>query len=120
MNSIPARLREQLDNASQSHLLKFWDELSPSDQTSLLNQIFRTDLQMLDQIWKSTTRDDSPVDAIARIESAGSPGQIVRQPQSAADNDRWNQAAQLGERELQAGRVAVITVAGGQGSRLGF
>ncbi len=120
MISIPPSVRTQLDHASQSHLLKFWDELSPSEKTSLLNQIGRTDLQMLDQIWRSTTNDTSPVDAIARIESARSPRQLVRQPQSDADNDRWKQATQLGDRELQAGSVAVITVAGGQGSRLGF
>ena len=120
MNSIPAGLREQLDNASQSHLLQFWEVLSLTDKTSLLNQIGRTDLRMLNQIWKSSTNDDSPLDAIARIESARSPRQIERQPQPAADNERWNRAAQLGERELRAGNVAVVTVAGGQGSRLGF
>lgn len=120
MNVIPAKVREQLDNASQSHLLLFWDELSASQRTSLLNQIDGTDLKMLDQIWRSSINDDSPLDATARIESAKSPGQVVGQPQSAADIDRWKQATRLGERELEAGSVAVITVAGGQGSRLGF
>lgn len=120
MNSIPASVREQLDHASQSHLLKFWDELSPPEKTSLLNQIGRTDLKMLDRIWKSSAHADSPLDTIARIESARSPRQIVRQPQSLSDKERWNQASQLGDRELQAGKVAVITVAGGQGTRLSF
>ena len=109
MNVIPAKVREQLDNASQSHLLLFWDELSASQRTSLLNQIDGTDLKMLDQIWRSSINDDSPLDATARIESAKSPGQVVGQPQSAADIDRWKQATRLGERELEAGSVAVIT-----------
>lgn len=120
MKSIPTNVREQLDNASQSHLLQFWDELSGSEATSLLNQIRHIDLKMLNKIWRASTNGGSPLDATARIESAKNPGQVVGQPRSAADNDRWKLASQLGERELQAGSVAVITVAGGQGSRLGF
>lgn len=120
MNSIPANVREQLDNVSQSHLLQFWDKLSASEKSSLLSQINRIDFKMLHQIWQSSTRDDLPLDATSRIESAKSPDRVVGQPRSAADNDRWKLATQRGERELQAGSVAVITVAGGQGSRLGF
>lgn len=120
MKSIPDNVRQQLDNASQSHLLQFWDELSESERISLLNQFSNTDLQMLDEIWRSSTNGDSPLDATARIESAKNPGRVVAQPRTAGDNDRWKLATQLGERELQAGSVAVITVAGGQGSRLGF
>ena len=120
MTSIPENLREQLNNASQSHLVQFWDELSGAECASLLNQISRTDLQMLNQIWRSSTNGESPLDAKARIESAKNPDQVVRQARTAADNDCWRLATQLGERELQAGSVAVITVAGGQGSRLGF
>ena len=120
MKSIPSKIREQLQHASQTHLLQFWDELSESEVASLLNQISQTDLQMLNAIWRSSTSGDSPGDAKARIESAKNPSQVVSQPCSAADNERWQLATQLGERELQAGSVAVITVAGGQGSRLGF
>ena len=120
MKSIPDNVREQLHYASQSHLVQFWDELSVSEVACLLRQISQIDLQMLDEIWRSSTNGDSPLDATARIESAKKPGQVVAQPRTAADNDRWKLATQLGERELHAGSVAVITVAGGQGSRLGF
>ena len=120
MKSIPANVLEQLRNTSQTHLLQFQDELSVSEVASLLNQISRTDLQMLNATWRSSTNSDSPSDAKARIESAKNPGQVVRQPRTAADNDHWTLATRIGERELQGGSVAVITVAGGQGSRLGF
>ncbi|MEI6538470.1 MAG: hypothetical protein WCO86_02945, partial [Planctomycetota bacterium] len=60
MKSIPSKIREQLQHASQSHLLQFWDELSESEVASLLNQISQTDLQMLNAIWRSSTSGDSP------------------------------------------------------------
>ena len=120
MNDIPADILESLATASQAHLLQFWPVLSKSEQTSLLNEIRRADLRLLHQIWQASSNDDTPLNAEARIAAARIPQTVVRQPQTAADTDRWNQAKLLGEKELQAGHVAVITVAGGQGSRLGF
>lgn len=75
---------------------------------------------MMREIWQSSMNEDSPLDAVNRIESAQKPGKVIQQPQTAADAENWKQAATAGEKELQHGRVAVITVAGGQGSRLGF
>jgi UDP-N-acetylglucosamine/UDP-N-acetylgalactosamine diphosphorylase len=120
MNSIPADLRKQLDDASQAHLLKFWDAISDIEKQSLLSQISRTDLKMMRKIWQSSMNDDSPQDAIDRIESAQKPEKVIQQPQTTADFESWKQAAVTGEQELRSGRVAVITVAGGQGSRLSF
>ena len=120
MNSIPPDLRKQLDDASQVHILEFWDVISDAEKQSLLNQISNTDLKILKAIWQSSFSDHSPLDATTRIESAQKPGRVIQQPQTAADFEAWKQATTSGERELQNGRVAVITVAGGQGSRLGF
>ena len=120
MNSIPAELQQQLNEASQAHLVKFQDELSDIQRQFLINQISSIDLKMLRTIWQSSMSDDSPLDASSRIESAGKPKEVIQQPQSAADFEAWKRAAAAGERELQNGHVAVITVAGGQGSRLGF
>ena len=120
MNSIPPDLRKQLDDASQVHILEFWDVISDAEKQSLLNQISNTDLKILKAIWQSSLSDHSPLDATTRIESAQKPARVIQQPQTAADFEAWKQATTSGERELQNGRVAVITVAGGQGSRLGF
>jgi UDP-N-acetylglucosamine/UDP-N-acetylgalactosamine diphosphorylase len=120
MTSIPSDLRKQIDDASQAHLLKFWDVISDIEKLSLLSQISSTDLTMMKKIWQSSMHDESPLNAINRIESARKPGKVVQQPQSAVDFENWKDAAAAGELELQHGRVAVITVAGGQGSRLGF
>ena len=60
MNSIPPDLRKQLDDASQVHILKFWDVISDAEKQSLLNQISNTDLQILKAIWQSSMSDHSP------------------------------------------------------------
>ncbi len=120
MHAIPANIREQLDNYSQSHLFHFWIELNDSQRDSLLRQLAQINPGMLNEIWQSSFSDESPLDAQARIEAARSPGLVIRQPQIVSELEQWKRAADLGARELQAGKVAVITVAGGQGSRLGF
>lgn len=120
MSTIPDSIRNSIDQTSQSHLLQFWDDLTDSQQASLLKQIDEIDLAMLGRVWASSRSSDSPGTVATRIESARSPSQVIRQPSSAAEQDQWIHAAAQGERELSAGRVAVITVAGGQGSRLGF
>jgi UDP-N-acetylglucosamine/UDP-N-acetylgalactosamine diphosphorylase len=45
---------------------------------------------------------------------------VIRQPGSPDDAAQWTSAIRAGDAELRGGRVAVITVAGGQGTRLGF
>jgi len=120
MSTIPVDIQERLKEHSQSHLLLFWNKLTDSQRASLLHQIAQVDPGMLGRIWQTSFKDESPLDAQTRIESARSPGQVIRQPQAVSELDQWRQAADLGAGELRAGKVAVITVAGGQGSRLGF
>ena len=48
------------------------------------------------------------------------PSQLVRVPQDEHDRQAWEEARQTGSELLRAGRVGVILVAGGEGTRLGF
>ncbi len=48
------------------------------------------------------------------------PAPYVPLPQHGGDAGEWLRARAAGEAELRAGRVAAFTVAGGQGTRLGF
>lgn len=121
MNSIPAHIQETLQRFSQVHVLQFWPTLPDAERQTLLAQLSATDFPQLHAIWLKARAASVGTDTSAdRITRAAAPKSVVRQPQSAEDTARWKSAAAQGEAELHAGKVAVITVAGGQGTRLGF
>ena len=94
----------------QSHLLAFWDRLDEPSRTSLLAQIEALDF-----------------DAIARMQAllrhppeAAAAGAMAPAPVAELSGAARAEAAAVGEAALRAGKVGVILVAGGQGSRLGY
>lgn len=113
-----ASLRRRLEGAGQEHLLRFYDELPPARRALLLQRIARLDLESLPRL----------VDAYVRAKPAFLPqGELAPAPYypldaSASLRRAWDRPKFMaeGEKLLRAGRVAVFTVAGGQGTRLGF
>src|SRR5262249_53778354 len=86
----------------------WWDRLTASERHALVEQVRALDLEQLRELYAQ--RDASyPVPSADRI----APAPVAR---LADDGD----ARQLGEELLRQGTVAVLLVAGGQGSRLGF
>ena len=121
MNSIPAHIQETLQRFSQVHVLQFWPTLPDTKRQLLLAQLNTIDFAQLHAIWLKARAESVGTESAAdRIVKAAAPKAVVRQPQSAEDSAIWKSAAERGVAELKAGRVAVITVAGGQGTRLGF
>lgn len=106
------QVRRRLATFGQSHLLTFFDELTATQQASLLEQCASLPLEMLAREVKGwTAAAPAHDDAGAAIE----PAHVV----SAGSVDGAAYRA-LGEQMLRAGRVACFTVAGGQGTRLGW
>jgi UDP-N-acetylglucosamine/UDP-N-acetylgalactosamine diphosphorylase len=111
-------LQVRLQRHGQSHLLRWWDQLSPQQQSSLREQIESLDLELVDQLFHQKEADE--VSPSQRAAQATPPAQLVTQPKTAAEHAVWKRAAAQGEEQLKLGRVGAILVAGGQGSRLGF
>lgn len=105
----------------QLHLLQWWEQLNEPQRRQLSRQIEEMDLSQIHRMWQDAVQSDAPVQGENdRIEKAAAPSAVVRQPQSEKDHGTWQTASEHGGQLLAAGKVAVITVAGGQGSRLGF
>lgn len=115
--NVPAELVRRLEAADQSHLLKFYPELDAAGREGLVRRIREIDLESVPALVREyvQTRPEPPV--LGNVEPApyypNSPGSPVR---------RWDaqKFRRAGEDLLRRGRVAAFTVAGGQGSRLGF
>ncbi len=107
--NIPNDLLQRLRHFHQEHVVRFWDQLSESEQRGLVEQLQGIDLEQLQQLYHH--QKSYPVPAGDQIK----PVPVL--PMLSPDNDRYRQT---GEQALRTGRVAALVVAGGQGSRLGF
>lgn len=121
MTSHTSKLGPTLELWNQTDVLRFWDELSESERSNLEAELSAVDFQTIQAVLeKVASQDSDAATGPSRAEIAAAPANVVRQPKSEEDRQRRAQMKAVGEQLLSDGKVAVITVAGGQGSRLGF
>jgi len=109
-------LVKQLQDFNQSHVLQFWNELAPTQRKQLMNQLETFDFQLIDSLTQFASAE-SPWEKIAQ--AAEVPPAITLAQQS-PDEPHYQHARATGIEALAAGKVGMILVAGGQGTRLGF
>jgi len=108
MTEIPADLNRRLREHDQMHLLWGWSQLSEGDRAAFIHELRKLDLEQL-KLEHARVGTRGRIPPLDRIE-------II--PKANSEND--SAARQIGEEALARGEVAVVLVAGGRGSRLGF
>ncbi len=111
-------LRARLEEVDQAHLLAFYDELEPGQQQALLHSISALELEKLPAYVERYVTN--PPEAQAPAELAPAPLYAFDGTIDGGGNWDREKARAQGEAIIRAGKVAAFTVAGGQGSRLGF
>lgn len=110
-------LIETFQRAGQGQVFAFFDQLNPDEQRRLLDEAAEIDLTEIAQL----TRTLLAKDAAAAVNLEGlEPAPYEPLPSHGGSSVEWAKAKQIGEEALRAGRVAAFTVAGGQGTRLGY
>jgi len=108
-------LYQLLSDHGQEHVLAFWDSLLPVEREALAEEIRAIDFELLESLYASAGEE---TDWHALADRAGPPRAFrldtTRNPFSP------EQACRRAGEALSAGRMGVVLVAGGQGSRLGF
>ena len=110
-------LIESYRAAGQGHVFAFFDELSDSEQQQLLSEAAEIDLPEILALKRDLIDGDGAA-AMDYTELTPSPFEV--RPEKGGNASGWAEAEKLGEEALRSGRVAAFTVAGGQGTRLGF
>ena len=101
-----------LEKYEQTHLIEFYDELDENEKENLSEQIKNTNFDFLKELYINSFKNDvidskriSPIKYSSKFEM----------PKE--DREKY---IQIGEDIIKQGKLAVITLAGGMGSRLGF
>lgn len=111
-------LIQEFKQKGQAHVFRFIDELEVGERTTLLEQAASIDLNEVDDLVEKYVRENGS----AKIDfNAMEPSAYIAHYDNASElRDRWLSAKKVGESALRNGKVAAFTVAGGQGTRLGY
>lgn len=115
MNAKDAALRNRFCEAEQGHVFRFYDDLSAEQRSTLLAQLRSVDLPLVKRLIETHLAVAAPSHApkLAPASVIGVPTDKKAKADEAASRA-------VGEAALRAGRVAVVIVAGGQATRLGY
>ena len=117
MASLPP-LIAQFQRAGQAQVFAFFDQLSPDAQAGLLAEAAEIDLAEVERLNRTLVAVGG---AAAGVNLAGlTPAPYEPLVAHGGDAAAWQEAKNAGEAALRDGRVAAFTVAGGQGTRLGY
>ncbi len=103
--------KQKLEQYHQEHLLNFFEKLSEKEKVKLLDDILTIDFSQMEDLFELTKKGevfkDSKIEPISYIEKAK------------ISEENRKKYIQIGEEIIRTGKYAVVTMAGGQGTRLG-
>ena len=107
---------EKVFSHKQEHVFRWWNDLTINEQKTLLNQLRLTDFTLLQDFIEKHTKGNKLISPeVTTLE----PPDIIPIPQNDSQKALSDEAGEIGENAIEAGTVAVVTVAGGLGTRLG-
>ena len=109
-------LIEAYQRAGQGHVFAFHAGLDAAAQQRLLEEAAEVDLAEVDHLTRTLLKKGTATVDLEGLE----PAPYEPLPENGGRAADWAQAKVAGEAALRAGRVAIFTVAGGQGTRLGY
>lgn len=111
------QLQSELENVGQEQLLRFWNDLDDAGKEQLAGQLEKIDFGNMDKLIREYVLQRPKTGIPADL---GPAPFFPLAPRDEEEKSLYAEALARGEEMLRAGRVAALTVAGGQGTRLGF
>ncbi len=106
--------QERLRAHRQDHILRFWASLSEQERALLLRQVDEIDFELMDRLISQWVLQKPAEEHFQHIE----PIPVIA-PVDPTRKDA-QEAREAGEYALRQGKVGLLLVAGGQGTRLGY
>jgi UDP-N-acetylglucosamine/UDP-N-acetylgalactosamine diphosphorylase len=117
MTPDPAKLIDSFRSAGQGQVFAFFDRLAPEAKDRLVAEAAEIDLGEIERLVRThVTGGAAPAVDLEGI----TPAPYEALPSRGGGRASWGKAKAAGEGALRSGRVAAFTVAGGQGTRLGY
>ncbi len=111
MSKNIGEIRALLKKYNQEHLLNGYDKLDEAKKKQLLEQIESIDFNLVNSLYESTkkevkhaTQEVTPIDYVDKYKL----------------NDKYKYYENIGKKAIKQGKLAAVTMAGGQGTRLGY
>ena len=111
-----SQCRNVLEAQGQSHVLAWWDSLDDDSRSHLLSEIESISWDVVTPLIESHVLNKP---AEARLDCL-EPAPVFPRIPDGNEASKYEQARSIGEKLISTGKVAAFTVAGGQGTRLGF
>ena len=103
--------KKLLKKYNQNHIIKLLDELDEEKKESLIEQINNIDFHQMSELYANTKKEveikENKIESIKYLDKAK------------LSKDEKEKFDSLGENTIENGQYAVVTMAGGQGTRLG-
>lgn len=110
MNDIE-KAKEILNKYNQNHIVKLFDKINEKQQQELAEQVLKIDFHQMVELYENTKKEieikQKSIEPIEYIDKE----KLNKEEKEKLDN--------LGEEVLKNNQYAVVTMAGGQGTRLG-
>lgn len=115
-----ADLKSKYAKAGQEHVFKFWDTLSPSEQSTFFSQLSSIDPEHVNKIAKKALSAAAAADSSTTQEKIEPPSEEASASLlSGAGKAKEAEWRKIGLEAIAKGQVAILLMAGGQGTRLG-
>ncbi|XP_021901632.1 UDP-N-acetylglucosamine diphosphorylase 1 [Carica papaya] len=110
----PQALLERLKDYGQEDTFSLWDELSPEERDLLVKDMETLDLLRIDRIIRCSLRSQAL--PVAAIEPVPESSVSTVEERTMEERERW---WKKGLKAIYEGKLAVLLLSGGQGTRLG-
>lgn len=114
MNEKYEKAKKLTEKFGQEHLLAFYHELTEKEQECLLEQILSIDFNLIKQLYEHAEAEEA-----GQTEIQGEITPIGCTEKTAIPEDVLKKYEEAGRQAMKEGKFAAVTMAGGQGTRLG-
>ena len=110
MLSTFEEIKWKLKKYGQEHLLNGYDKLDENKKQQLLEQLDKIDYSLINSLYNNIKKE---------VDLTNSKIEPIQYFDKYKLNEKYKEFENIGEKAIKEGKLAVVTMAGGQGTRLG-